>query len=83
VRARVERGADLLGRDVEVVRVGVVECRADVLPVVGERRRDLLLGGDQDGGVGRKVEERTEALDGQQLGDVRKGVLVGATGPDI
>ena len=70
VRARVERGADLLGRDVEVVRVGVVEGRADVLPVVGERGADLLLGGEQHGGVRREVEERGEALDRQQLGDV-------------
>ena len=75
MRAGVERGPDRLGRDVEVVRVGVVERGADVLPVVGQRRPDLLLGGDQDGGVGREVEEGAEALDGQQLGDVGPVVL--------
>ena len=44
----------LLGLDVEVVGVLVVEGRADVLPVVGERRLDLLLGGDQERGVLRQ-----------------------------
>ena len=70
-RARVERGGDRVGRDVELVGVVGVEGRADVLPVVGERRADLLLGGEQHGGVRREVEERGEAVDGQQLGDVR------------
>ena len=42
------------GADVEVVGVLVVERGADVLPVVGERRLDLLLGGDQDLGVRRR-----------------------------
>ena len=68
--AGVERGRDRVGRDVELVGVVVVEGGADVLPVVGERRADLLLGGEQDGRVGREVEERAEALDRQQLGDV-------------
>ena len=74
--ARVERRGDRVGRDVEVVRVGVVERRADVLPVVGERGADLLLGGDQHGRAGREVQERAEALDGQELRDV--GALAGA-----
>jgi hypothetical protein len=60
-----------------VVGVVVVEGRADVLPVVGERRGDILLGGDEDGRVGRQVEEGLESIDRQQLGDVRAvlGVL--------
>ena len=60
-----------------MVRVVVVEGRAHVLPVVGERRGDVLLGGDEDGRVGRQVEEGLEAVDRQQLGDVRAvlGVL--------
>ena len=42
-----------------------------VLPVVGERRLDLL-GGDEDdrGVVGDQVERRVEAVERQQLGDV-------------
>ena len=82
VRAGVERRADLRGRDVEVMRVGVVERRADVLPVVVERAADLLLGGEQHGGVGREVEKRAEALDGQQLGDVGP-VLLGLQRRDL
>ncbi len=75
MRTGIQRRADLLGRDVEVMRVGVVEGGADILPVVVERRRDLLLGGEQHGGIGREVEERHEAVDRQQLGDVRALVL--------
>jgi hypothetical protein len=75
--ARVERGGDRVGLDVEVVGVVVVERRAHVLPVVGQRRGDVLLGGDEDGRIGREVEEGLEAVDGQQLGHVRTvlGVL--------
>ena len=76
VRALVQRCLDLLGPDVEVVGVGVVERGRHVLPVVGERGRDLLLGGDEDRGVLRsQVEERVEAVQREQLGDV--GPLVG------
>ncbi len=49
-----------------------MERRADVLPVVGEGGLDVLLGGDEDGGVLRgEVEEGMEAVDREQLGDVR------------
>src|SRR3954454_8815388 len=73
----VERLGDVVGLDVEVVRVLVVECGADVLPVVGEGGADLLVGGDDDGGVaGREVEERLEAVDGEELGDVGPRVRV-------
>ena len=60
-----------------MVGVVVVEGGAHVLPVVGQRRRDVLLGGDEDGGVGREVEKGLEPVDRQQLGDVRAilGVL--------
>ena len=73
IRARVaQRRFDLLGGDVEVVRVLVRERRADVAPVVAERRRELLLGGDEQLRVGaEQVEQRAEAIDRQQLGDVR------------
>ena len=58
------------------MRVLVVEGRADVLPVVGECRLDVLLGGDHHRGVGGgDVEQRVEAVGRQQLGDV--GALVG------
>src|SRR4051812_5248828 len=76
-RAFVERGGDRVGLDVEVVGVVVVEGGADVLPVVGERGADLLLGRDDDRGVlRREVEERLEAVDGEQLGDVGSVVAV-------
>ena len=77
MRARSSSAArDRLGLDVEVVGVGVVEGGADVLPVVGQRGLDLLLGGDDDLGVARgEVEEGVEAVDGQQLGDV--GAVLG------
>ena len=54
--------------------VVVVEGGADVLPVVAQRRLDLLLGGDEDVGLVGEVQERAEAVDGEQLGDV--GALV-------
>src|SRR3954470_7636026 len=47
----IERAGDVVGLDVEVVGVLVVEGGADVLPVVGERRADLLVGGDDQGSV--------------------------------
>ena len=67
-----ERGLDLGGLDVEVVGVGVVEGGGDVLPEVGERRSDLLLGREhRDGGVGHEVQEGPEVADRQELRDVR------------
>ena len=77
-RARgAQRLFDRLGRDVEVVGVGVVERGAHVLPVVGERRGDLLLRRDQDERVvGRELEERVEAVDRQQLRHVGPVVFV-------
>ena len=75
-RRALERGEDAVGLDVEVVRVGVVERGADVVPVVAQRGLDVLLGGeDQLGVVGQQVEQLAEVADGQQLGDV--GALVG------
>ena len=81
--AGIERGLDRVRGDVELVGVRVVERGADVLPVVGERGLDLLLGGDQDGRVGREVEERAEAIDRQQLRDVGERVPVPASGRHI
>ena len=81
VGAGVERRLDRLGLDVEVVRVGGVERGADVLPVVGQRRADLGLLGEDDRGVGRReVQEGVELVDGQQLGDVRAVLGVGERG---
>ena len=55
-----------------MVGVGVVEGRRDVLPEVGERGLDVVVGGDHHGGVVRRqLEEGAEAVDGQQLGHVR------------
>ena len=53
--ARLERGHDGGRRDVEVVRVGVVEGGADVVPVVAQRRLDVLVGGDHHVGVVREA----------------------------
>ncbi|CAB4882041.1 unannotated protein [freshwater metagenome] len=73
--ASVERRRDLMWRDVELMGVVVVEGGADVLPVIGQRRRQLLVGGDQHLGLGRdQVEQRVEAVGGEQLGDVRPPV---------
>ena len=67
----------VLRLDVEVVRVGVVEGGADVVPVVAQRRLDVLVGGDHDVGVlGQQAEQVAEAVDGQQLGDVGAALLV-------
>ena len=74
-RAALERVEDRLRLDVEVVGVGVVEGRADVLPVVAQRRLDVLLRRDHDVGVAEQVEQLAEAVDGQQLGDV--GAVLG------
>ena len=50
----------------------VAERRAHVAPVVVEHRLEVLLGGDHQLGVrADQVEQRAEALDRQQLGDVR------------
>ncbi len=60
-----------------MVGVLVGERGAHVAPVIPERRRDLLLGGDDElsahlpNACADQVEQRAEALDGQQLGDVR------------
>ena len=80
-RAAVERGADVLGPDVEVAGVVVVEGGADVLPVVGQRGRDLLLGREHDRGVLRgEVQEGVEAVDREQLGDVGTVLVVAQRG---
>ena len=48
-----------------------MEGGADVVPVVAQRRLEVLVGGDHDVGVlGQQVEQLAEAVDGQQLGDV-------------
>ncbi len=68
---------DRVGRDVEVVRVGVVEGGADVVPVVAQRGLEVLVGGDHDVGVlGQQGEQLAEAVDRQQLGDVGAALLV-------
>src|SRR5450755_3376536 len=53
-----ERRRDPLGRLVEVMGVLVVERGGHVLPVVVERRREVLLAGDDHGGVGRREAAR-------------------------
>ena len=74
---RLERGEDAVGLDVQVMRVAVVERGADVVPVVAQRRLDVLLGREHELGLVRdQVEQVAEVVDGQQLGDVR--ALVGA-----
>ena len=70
-RARVEGGGQTLGRHVEVMGVGVVEARGHVVPEVAQRGRQLLLGRHHHEAVGGyQVQELTEAVDRQQLGDV-------------
>ena len=57
-----------------------MDRRRHVLPVVAQRRRDLLGGGEHDRGlVADQVERGAEGVDRQQLGDVRPflGLLVG------
>ena len=77
--ALVQRGADVVGTDVQVVRVGVVKAGRDVLPQVRQRRLDLLVGGDREQRVARdQREELAEAVHRQQLGHVRP--LGGALG---
>ena len=62
----------LLGAHIQVVGVRVGERGAHVGPVVAQRGLELLLGGDQQLGVlAEQIEQRAEALDRQQLGDVR------------
>ena len=65
-----ERRGDV---DVEVLGVVGVHRRGRVLPVVAQRRLDLLGGGEDDGGVvGDQVERRAEVVERQQLGQVRE-----------
>ena len=60
-----------------MVRVGVVEGGADVVPVVAQRGLQVLVGGDHDVGVLREQREQlAEAVDRQQLGDVGAALLV-------
>ncbi len=72
IRARCSSACgDRVRRDVQVVRVLVVEGSRHVLPVVGQRRRDVLFAGDHHRRLGRhQLQERVEVLDRQQLGDV-------------
>ena len=75
--ALVESGVERLGLHVELVRVLVVEARRHVLPVVAQRGRQLLLGGDRHQGVVRhEVEQLAEAVHGQDVGHVGAIVLV-------
>ena len=68
--ASVERLGDV---DVEPPRVVVVHRRRRVLPVVAQRRLDLLGGGeDHGGGVGDQVQRRAEAIEWQHLGQARR-----------
>ena len=69
---RSERRADLRRVDVQVAGVLVVDRCRDVLPVIGERRLEVLGARDRDRGLlADQVQQRMEILDGQQLGDVR------------
>ena len=81
-RARcVERGVERLRLHVQVVGVLVVEAGGHVLPVVAQRRRQLLLGRDRhERVVGHEVEQLAEAVDRQHLGDVGALVLLGGGG---
>ena len=64
-----ERRGDV---DVETARVGVVDRRRDVLPVIAERRLDLLGRGDDHRRLGgNQLERRAKALQRQQLAEVR------------
>ena len=77
VCALVQRLVDGVRVDVQLARVAVAEGGADVLPVVGERGRDVLLAGDHDRRVLRgQRQERMEVLDREELGDVRPVVLL-------
>ena len=70
-RALRERRLDAVGAHIQVVGVRVAERGAHIAPVVAEHRRELLLGGDHDlGSLADQIEQRAEALHGQQLGDV-------------
>ena len=62
---------EFLRRHVELVRVVIVEGCTDVGPVVAKRRRDLLARTDDQRGLGTgKLEQRLEAVEGKQLGDI-------------
>ena len=79
--ALVERGVERLRLHVQVVRVLVVEARGHVLPVVAQRGRQLLLGGDRDERVVRhEVEQLAEAVHREHLGHVRALRLLGLGG---
>ena len=70
-RPLLERGTDLVRSHVQVMGVLVVKGGGDVLPVVRQCRRHLLLAGDQHGRVRRRQrQERVELVDRQELGDV-------------
>ena len=59
--------------DVEVAGVVGVHRGRRVLPVVAQRRLDLLGGGEHDGRrVGDEVERRAEVLERQDLGEARR-----------
>ncbi len=69
---RGQRRLHALGAHIEVVGILVAERRTDVAPVVLQRRRQLLLRGHQQLRViADQLEQRAEALDREQLGDVR------------
>ncbi len=71
--AQLEHGAlgeQPLDLDVEPGDVLVVDRGADVGAVIGERGADLLGGGDHDrSALVDQVEERAEAVRGQELGE--------------
>ena len=71
-----QRLQDPVGLDVEAVGVLVVKGDADVGPMVAQAGLDVLVGGDHDLGALRdQLEQLAEAVDRQQLGDVRPLLL--------
>ena len=72
-----QRRTQFVGGDVELGRLGIVEARGHVVPVVGQRGGDLLLVGHRHERVlGEQRQQLTEAVDREQVGDVRPIALV-------
>ncbi len=81
VRALRQRGVERLRLHVQVVRVRVVEARRHVLPVVAQRGRELLLGGDGHQRLGgNQVEQLAEAVHREHVGHVRPLLRLGGRG---
>ncbi len=72
-----QAGQEVVRRGVELRGVVLVDRAAHLVGVIGDRGLEILLGEQHDAGVAEEIERAQEAVEREQLGDVRALALVG------